>query len=321
MRGAVGLLVVAILGSLALQAAFPDRAWTQRAQMALVWGVLAGLALIIVSRVPSDQRTRLGLILGPGLLLLGLGVVVPDWALFFAGGGLGWMVAAPMLLRGGVQMEYQAAIRHLRRSEYPEALAAMRPLVEAEPENPDHRRFCAELHRLSGNLDQALGEYEQVIRLAPESSMGYIGLAEVYAQQGRYDLSLPQARQANERAPGEWLTTYTLGLVLDRLKLAEEAVRVLEQALVTGVPHSRYRLMTHLWLARNYARTGDADSARVHVRALRQEARGLKEWQIVFGSEQAAPLRRMMEADVMLAQRLFEEVPEGNDLLNDLETR
>ncbi len=312
----VTVLAAAVAGLVVLQAVFPDRSWTLRAQLGLVWLVLASLTPVLVARAPEQDRPRLWLVFAPALVLIGLGVLVPDWALFFAGGGLGWIVAAHVLLRGRTQMGYRLAIRHLRRGEYAEALAAMQSLVEAEPKDPAHRCFRAELYRLAGDLDHAAGEYRQAVRLAPDSAAGYAGLAEVFAQQGRFDEALPLARQAYECDPNQWTAAYTLGLILDRLGQAAEAVHWLEQAQSAGIPHGRYRLLTHLWLARNHARLGEQEASRAQVKALRKQSRGLEEWQTILSSEQAAPLRALLAQDVALAQRLCDEPLEDGNLDN-----
>jgi tetratricopeptide (TPR) repeat protein len=243
--------------------------------------------------------------LGPGLLLLGVGVLLPDYLLFFGGAGVGWIVVSPLVLRGRVRMEYQAAIRHLRRNEYEQAIAIMDRLIQAEPDQTEHRRFRAELHRLSGDLPSAARDYERIVELAPDAPEGYAGLSEVCAQQGDYEQARTHGLGALERGPGRWMPAYNLGMIEDRLGHADAAAGYLEKALAAGLPHRRYRLLARLWLARSYYRQGRADDARAQIALMRQQASGLREWRVIFQSEQAAPLRGLLEADADLAEQLL----------------
>jgi tetratricopeptide (TPR) repeat protein len=302
----VGLLVVAIVVSVILQVAFVGESWLITAQIAVVWVGVVGVVLVLDSRMSGEGRRRLWLVQGPGLALLGTGILIPDLALILGGAGLGWIVAAQFVLRGQVRMEYQNAIRHLREGEYDEAAAIMDSLIAAEPDDPNHYRFRAELYRLAGRPALAMADYERVIELSPDTAQGYAGLSEVYAQQGAFEAAQRYALEAYERQPRQWLNVYNLGLIADRLEDPAQAVTYCEQVLSLGVPHSRYRLLTRLWLARNHYRQGQLDAARQQVELMRKQAPGLKDWQIILASEHAAPLRGLLEPDIALAQDLIE---------------
>ena len=284
-------------------------------QLALAWICLLAVAGVLHVRAAPKDRARLWLALGPGLVLLGIGVVWPDGVLFLAGVGVGWIVVAQFVLRSRVRMEYQAAIRHLRNSAYDEAAAVMDGLIGAEPDNLNHRRFRAEIFRLAGRLDRAIADYESIVARDPDSPVGLAGLAELHAQSGDFATARRYALQAHERGPDQWMGVYNLGLIEDRLGMAAEAIQHLEQALRLGVPESRYRLLTRLWLARNYARQGQPDAASAQLGLLREQAAGLQDWLVVFESEQAAALRGMLEADVRLAEAIIQ----GENRLDRLE--
>jgi Tfp pilus assembly protein PilF len=306
LRLIAGLVLVAVAVSLVLQGAFAGKSWLITAQIAVVWVSVVGIVLVLDSRLSGEGRRRLWLVQGPGLALLGLGIVVPALALVFGGAGLGWIVAAQFVLRGQVRMEYQNAIRHLRQGEYDEAAAIMERLITAEPDESSHYRFRAELYRLAGTPALAMADYKRVIELSSESAQGYAGLAEVHAQQGDFEAAHRYGLVALEREPRQWLNAYNMGLIADRLGDAAHAVAYLEQVLSLGVPHSRYRLLTRLWLARNHYRQGQLDAARQQVELMRKQAPGLRDWQLILASEHAAPLRGLLEPDIELARRLLE---------------
>ena len=301
----VTLLVGVGLGTLGLQLVAGGEQWAFTMQLALVWGLFLGLVLIIGTRLPQPGRQRFWLAVVPGTFLLGVGVLLPDYALFFGGGGLGWMIAAQFVLRGRVRMEYQSAVKHLRRNEFNEAVGVMNRLIEAEPDEAGHYRFRAELCRLGGRLPAAVADYERVIELAPGADAGYTGLAEVYAQQGKFAQAREYGLQALERAPHAWMVAYNLGLIEDRLGEAAAAVQHLEHALHVGISHRRYRLLAHLWLARNYKRQGQTAEADDHLASMRRFEAGVQDWTLIMNSDQAAPLRNLLRSDVVLAQRLL----------------
>jgi len=203
-------------------------------------------------------------------------------------------------------MQYRAAVRHLRRSEYEQAIALMDHLISAEPDDPGHYRFRAELHHIAGDLARAQDDYEQVVRLAPGLPDGYLGLAEIFAQGEDYRSAHRYALAALDCKPGHWMPAYYVGMIEDRLGDSAAAITHLNMALAAGIPRSRYRLLTRLWLARNDYRQGQQDAAREQLRLMRQQRQGLAEWQVVLQSDQAAPLRHLLGNDIHLAWQLLE---------------
>src|SRR5262245_49732016 len=226
--------------------------WVPVVQSGLLIAFLLGAAITVVTRFGPDTRRQAILIVGPALVAISLGILFPALILFFVPVGLGWMIIAPIAMRGRVSKEYQAAIKHLRKSEYAKAIKVISDLIDREPDKPEHYRFRAELYRLSGKIKRARTDYQRVIELEPESGVGYNGLAEVYLQDGEYTEALPFAKQALEREPYGWIPLYNLGMIEDRLKLWADAATHLNNALEVGVPDSRHRLLTHLWMARSY---------------------------------------------------------------------
>lgn len=302
----IGLVAVALAGGIALQAAYPGAEWRPAAQVALVWLALAGLAVALLMRVSPARRGRVLLAFAPGLALIASGIVAPDLAVFFVGAGIGWMAATQLALRSPTNMTYQTAVRHLHRSEIPEAIAVMDGLIKDQPGDAEHHRFRAELYRLNGALDRARRDYERAVRLAPDAPSGYLGLAELSVQQGKLDRARDYAEQALARDPSGWLAAYNLGLIADQQGNAAEAILYLERALSARIPDARYRLLAYLWLARAYLRRGQIPAARRELEALKKHAGAVGEWRVIFASEQAAPLRELLADDVNLAARLID---------------
>jgi Flp pilus assembly protein TadD len=216
------------------------------------------------------------------------------------------VVAGLFLFRSRAPMEYQKAIRHLRKNEYEAAVKAMDGLIKSDSDDPNHYRFRAELLRLWGKLDRARRDYIRMTELDPNSAVGYNGLAEVSLQDGDYERAHEAAIRAAELAPEEWVALYNLGMIEDRLKQNAEAIEHLKQALELKVPDVRHRLLIHLYLARAYVRMGEMDNAVTQLAAIKKHGSGLEEWQKILENEQAATLRAVLGADVQAAQDLVD---------------
>lgn len=255
---------------------------------------------------PVADRLRLVLVLAPVLALLALATFVPRWAMFFVGGALAWLLATTLVRRGRSQMSVRTAVRHLRRNEIAQAIAVMDALVRTEPGQAEHYRFRAELYRLSGHLDNAERDYQQVVHILPDRVDGYLGLAEVAIQREEYERALAHARQAARGAPRDWRVAYTLALIADRLGDAKAALEHAQAALDAGLNDRRFALLLHLWRARSYARLGDLAAAQSAVQDLRSQRQGLREWQTVLASPQGACLQAIAGDDMCQAQALIE---------------
>jgi tetratricopeptide (TPR) repeat protein len=308
------LLALTGLGSLVLNAVGTKVAVAPLVQSLLLIAFLVGGALTVLSRFSARDRRQAALVIVPMVAAVSLGLLFPSLLVFFVPVGVGWLLIAIIASRGRIRREYQAAIKHMRKGEYNDAIHVMGELIKAEPDNADHHRFRAELYRLSGKVRRARDDYEKVIELMPDSGVGYNGLAEVYLQDGEYEAALPFAKQALEREPDQWVAPYNLGMIEDRLNLWNDSVEHLGQALRVGVPDSRHRLLVYLWLARSNLRLGKADEAEADLQKMKRERVGLNEWNTIFESEEAAVLRNVLLDDIQLAQRLVD----GETTLNAL---
>jgi tetratricopeptide (TPR) repeat protein len=216
------------------------------------------------------RSMRTWLIVGLGLLLI-LALLLPRQAVLFAGAAAGWALAVTFIFRSRERMDYQKAVRHMRRGEYSQAIKVMDKVIEHHPASRD----------------------------------GYIGLAEIALQRGDYHRARKHASAALERDTNGWAAAYNLGLIEDRLRDSEAVIDHLQTALTSGLP-DRYQLLARLWLARNYHRLGRDDLAEKEIALLRKEKKGLREWQVILDSDQGTVLRDLLERDVKLAQELLE---------------
>lgn len=308
------LLALTGLFSLMLNAVQPRQDWVFAVQSGLLALFLVGASIAVLTRFSGPQRRQMAVMIVPAVGALSLGLFFPNLMMFFLPIAVGWVLILALTGGGRVRREYQLAIRALRRDDYDEAIRVMTDVIKAEPTNADHRRFRAELNRIAGKIKKARADYEKVIELTPESGVGYNGLAEVYLQDGEYEQALPYARKALELEPDQWVAAYNLGMIEERLEHSSEALQHLAQALKSGIPDSRHRLLTYLWTARAHYRLGAQAEAEAALQGMKRERTGLREWKTIFESEQAAVLRNVLQADVELAGRLVE----GEDSLEAL---
>ncbi len=279
--------------------------WVIPVQTGLVLVAIVGAGIIIGGRLDPGERGRWVGILLPaiGAVILAM-TVLPQFALPLTGAAAGWIVAGAFLFRARAPMEYQKAVKHLRKSEYAEAVKTMDILIKSEPRDPNHYRFRAELLRLWGKLDKARKDYQRMTELDPKSAVAFNGLAEVYLQSGDFDPALEAAQRAAELAPDEWVAYYNLGMIEDRLERSADVIEHLERALALKVPDARHRVLMYLYIARANARLGNAAAADDALKQIRKHKNGLEEWQKILESDQAETLRAVLGEDVAVAAEL-----------------
>lgn len=295
--------------SLVLNAAIRERP-DLAAQVALVQSLLlitflVGAVITIITRFDRRDQGQIALLIVPALIAASGALLFPNLALLFLPVAVGWIVLASGAMRGRMRREYQTAIKAMRKRDYPTAIQTITEVMQAEPENADHVRFRAELYRLSGKIRRAREDYQKVVELNPDSAVGYNGLAEVSLQDSDYAGALPYAEKALALAPNEWITPYNLGMIEDRLGKWTDSAAHLQAALQVGIPDSRHRVLTYLWLTRSAVKRGADGEARDYVERLKREEQGLKEWATIFESEEARVLKDVLSADIAAAEILI----------------
>jgi len=105
-------------------------------------------------------------------------------------------------------------------------------------------------------------------------------------------------------APNEWVASYNLGMIEDRLGEAESAIMHLNHALTQKIPDVRHRVLIQFYLARAYSRVDDIESAQKAIAAIKKNAGGIEEWQVILESPQATTLRAVIAEDIEMAEAL-----------------
>ncbi len=312
-RALLALLGVTGFASLALNLLTDGGETATALQTLLLLAFIGGALVLVLGRLPLEERKRWLAVIVPSLLLMLLGsLAAPHLSGLFIGAGCGWIVAGIFIFRriGGPQ-NYRRAIKAMRKGDYGAAIDALTEQISDEPSVLEHYRFRAEVHRLAGDLPAARRDYERMATLDGASAVAFNGLAEVELQAGRYEAALIAAQRAYELAPDEWVAAYNLGMIEDRLRASEAAIDHLQAALARDIPDSRHRLLAQLYLWRANKRLGADAAADDCLRALRREKAGLEEWQVIMSADEAAALRAVLQDDIDLARRLIKgEAPE-----------
>jgi len=302
----IGLLLATGLTSTVLQLAAGGERWVINVQTGLMGVFIAGTLVIVNARLSSETRRRLAFMFVPIVVAIGLGLLIPDLFRLFLGIAVGWFLASQLLMRSADNTEYKRAVKALRRKEYQTAIDEMNALIRRDADQAEHYAFRAQLHRLNDDFNRAKYDYETVLKLDPESSVGANGLAEIYLQKGDLEPAREWAEKAFETAPDEWIAAYNLGMIAERQHDNAAAITYLQQAIDLKIPESRHRLLTYLWLARVYYRQDDQKQADHMIDKLLREKRGLNEWKTILESDEAAHLRGVLQLDVRMAKALFE---------------
>lgn len=304
----LGLFIGTGLFSIVLLAVPAEWSVTLQTLSLLVFFI--GAAIIIGGRLDAEQRRTWLAVLVPGFGLVLLGNFFASLRALFWGGAFGWVLVGLMIFgRTRAPQQYRTAIKAMRKNDYKSAVDAMTDLIKTEPDVPNHYRFRATLFRLWDKPDRARRDYNKMLEISDDVAgqvEAYHGLSELETQLGRYEQALAAAQQALELAPGQWVAAYNVGMIGDRLGQTQPVIDHLEQALALKVPDARHRLLIHLYLARAYMRLGQTDAANASIAKLKRESAGLREWQAIMKSEQAATVRAALQADVQSAQAIVQ---------------
>jgi len=306
-RALLALLAATGLASLALNIVAQGSPITTGIQSLLLVIFILGSSVLVLGRLPIEERLRWLAIIVPSALAIIIGsLALPHLTGLFVGAGLGWIVAGIFIFRDirGPQ-NYRAAVKAMRKGDYHSAIASMSTEIGEKPNQAQHFRFRAELHRLAGDLDLARADYQRMAELDAQSAVAYNGLAEVELQARRYEDARRAARVAHELAPDEWVAAYNLGMIEERLRQDDAAQRHLSDALALDIPDSRHRLLVHLYLWRIYQRRGELKPASGALAALKREKAGLEEWQVIMSADEAQALRAVLSDDIEEARRLI----------------
>ncbi len=108
---------------------------------------------------------------------------------------------------------------------------AYRQAVALDPEQAEHRRHLAQSLFEQEKYAAALGEYEKLVELEPDSATNHLRISEIYRRMRQFDKAEEQILAAKKLAPGNLEVIYNQAAVYEAEERYDQAVQVLSNAV------------------------------------------------------------------------------------------
>ena len=122
------------------------------------------------------------------------------------------------------------ALLHIYRRDYTRALAMLDSVLDGEPRHLLVHSLLAAIHLYRGNASQALSAYQLAQEIAPNLSIGAVGIAQALAMAGRRDEALAERQALLGAFQDRYLSPYQLALIALRLGDRDDALAELARA-------------------------------------------------------------------------------------------
>jgi tetratricopeptide (TPR) repeat protein len=135
------------------------------------------------------------------------------------------------------------------QGELDKAIAEYNEVLKLEPDNPDAHRNLGSAYAEQGNLEEAVAAYEQAIKLNPKFGHAYGDLAGAYASLGKFPEAIEAGEKAIELDPDYASAYHNLGLAYKLQGQLDEAVAAYQEAIRIdpdfAKPHYNIGLVYH----------------------------------------------------------------------------
>lgn len=118
-----------------------------------------------------------------------------------------------------------------------------------KPGEPDYHNNLGSSYRSRGQLDAAIAEYREAIRLKPSDEMFHCNLAIAFVEKGEHGEALREYEEALRLNPRDYHSHYSLGNLLSRLDRVDEAIAEYERAIEADPkrPEAHFNLAARYW--------------------------------------------------------------------------
>jgi tetratricopeptide (TPR) repeat protein len=117
---------------------------------------------------------------------------------------------------------------------------AYRQAVAIEPDQAEHRRHLAQSLYEQAKYPDALGEYQRLVDLEPDSATNHLRISEIYRRLRQFDKAEEQILVAKKLAPANLEVIYNQAAVYEAEEHYDEAVRVLSNAVAEVKAESEF---------------------------------------------------------------------------------
>lgn len=128
------------------------------------------------------------------------------------------VVLVPLAAMTPARADTLAAVQQLMsQGQFQQALAALEPIIQAEPENPEARFLRGVALAQTGDVDRAIAVFTSLTESYSELSEPYNNLAVLHASRGDYELARTALKRAVELQPDYHTAHENLGDVYAKL--------------------------------------------------------------------------------------------------------
>ena len=152
---------------------------------------------------------------------------------------MGLCLTGSVTVGGGqsTNVTLEDGIRALKAGEFGQARQILSEVVKLSP-SAENISYLAMAEAGTGNLTQAIADFQQSIHLGNDSADVHYNLGIAYLKSGQPEDGIRELRLALAKDPKYWAPAYPLGVALLDVRRPREAVPYLEQAR-TQSPHDR----------------------------------------------------------------------------------
>ena len=118
-----------------------------------------------------------------------------------------------------------------------------------KPGEPYYHNNLGTSYRARGQLDAAIAEYREAIRLKPSDEMFHCNLAIVLVEKGAHEEALREYEEALRLNSHDYHSHFSLGNLLSRLERVDEAIAEYERAIEADPerPEAHFNLAARYW--------------------------------------------------------------------------
>jgi tetratricopeptide (TPR) repeat protein len=164
-------------------------------------------------------------------------------------------------------IELERGLKHLSEGHWDEAIDEFEEIVRIAPSFIDAHIKLGEVYYLRGDLDESVSEFEAALRINPDCVEAHVGLGKVYGKRGRWEDATLEYETALEVDPNSADAHYRLGRTYQVQGVLEDAARELESVLRIDPDFSR----AHFYLGNIYWQQGRKSEAIKEYRSVLQQ--------------------------------------------------
>ncbi len=146
---------------------------------------------------------------------------------------------------------------HQKNNEIEKAVEEYNNVIKLDPDNAEVHINLGVIYKDKGDLDKAVEEYEKALAIDPRLEVGYNNLGVVYFLKGNYIEAIRHYQKAIEINPKNLESYVNLGIAYGMQKRSDEAIRAFQTAISINPQHAE----TQYNLAIIYDENGEIEKA------------------------------------------------------------